>query len=189
MPRKVDPRQLKWICRPKLYIQREDKLILETEPFTDLKPAGNSAEAIELSFEPEGSFCFTMRVDFDFHAVFDQCGMILYNGSERKALFGTECRDDEITELSCTVFPGGNGDRSMRALGTGIHTIYYRAWYRGGAVRFQYSFTGKRYSDFREFRIPLKESVSLGIYACSPANSYFDCTFSGMSLQEEENSI
>ncbi|MCR4950034.1 MAG: DUF1349 domain-containing protein [Solobacterium sp.] len=185
--RQIDLKNLKWICRPQRYAEIGGKLILETEPFTDLRPAGKSAEAIELSFSPEGSFCFTMRVDFDYQGVFDQCGMILYNGKERKALLGTECMDEELTRLQCTVFHGGKGDRSLRDIGSKIRTMYYRTWYRGGAVRMQYSFSGKRYSDFREFRIDPKETVSLGIFACSPGDSYFDCTFSGMSLQEEEN--
>jgi alpha-N-arabinofuranosidase len=33
-----------------------------------------------------------------------------------------------------------------------------------------------------------ERKLKIGIYACSPGNSFFDCTFSGMTL-EEENTI
>ena len=29
-----------------------------------------------------------------------------------------------------------------------------------------------------------KEAVAAGVYACSPGDSYFDCTFSKMQLRE-----
>ena len=183
----IDPRDLAWICKPQLYLQNSDKVVLETEPFTDLKPAGRSAEAIELSLETNGSFCFTMRCDFQFRNAFDQCGMIVYEGERRKAICGTECRDAFTTCLKCIVYHDEKGDISKRDIGSLISVMYYRVWYRGGAVRIQYSFTGSRYSDLREFWIDpeSEKTISIGIYACSPANSWFDCTFSGMTLDEE----
>lgn len=183
----IDPRDLSWICKPKLFLQSSDKVVLETEPFTDLKPAGRSAEAIELSLSPNGSFCFTIRSDFEFRDSFDQCGIIIYVGSKRKAVCGTECRDAFTSSLNCIVYHNDEGDISKRAIGNKISTMYYRVWYRGGAVRIQYSFTGSRWSDLREFRTGRdnKKSISLGIYACSPSNSWFDCTFSGMTLDED----
>ena len=117
MYRDIDLKKLTWICRPKMYAESGGKLILETEPFTDLKPAGKSAEAIELSFSPEGSFCFTMRVDFDYHAVFDQCGMILYNGKEpglpvpgtgRFQGCGQDFLEGFLRDLCRVVFPVGS---------------------------------------------------------------------------------
>ena len=175
MLKRIDPRQLTWVCQPKLYILSSDKLLIETEPFTELKPQGNSAEAVEMSIMPKGSFCFSARVDFNYHNSFDQCGFILY--------------DDEKMKLRCIVYHGGAGDISVRDVGSAITRMFYRIWYRGGAVRIQYSFSGKRWSDFREFRLNHPErKLKIGIYACSPGNSFFDCTFSGMTL-EEENTI
>ena len=185
--RHVDPRDLMWICKPQLYLQNTDKIVLETEPFTDLKPAGKSAEAIELSLEPNGSFCFSMKSEFSFRGPFDQCGMIIYEGDKRKAVCGTECRSAERMTLNSIVYHDEKGDISKREIGSAISCMYYRVWYRGGAVRIQYSFTGIRYSDLREFWIDPenKKTISLGIYACSPGDSWFDCTFSGMTLEEE----
>ena len=96
----IDPRALIWICQPKLFIQSSDKVVLETEPFTELKPSGNGAEAIELSLPTHGSFCFSVKVDYQFRSAFDQCGIIIYENENRKAVIGTECRD-QFTENLC----------------------------------------------------------------------------------------
>lgn len=186
MIKRIDPRQLTWICQPKLYILASDKIMIETEPYTDLRPDGRSAEAVELSLVPKGSFCFSMRVDFDYREQFDQCGLILYEEGKRKMILGTEGYDDVSCRLNCIVYHGGRGDRSCRDIGTAISRIHYRVWYRGGAVRIQYSFAGTRWSDFREFQLKDPGNrLKIGIYACSPGNSYFDCTFSGMTLEED----
>ncbi len=186
MLKRIDPRQLTWICQPKLYILSSDKLLIETEPFTDLHPHGNSAEAIELSLVPKGSFCFSARVDFEYHEQFDQCGLILYENGKRKLVLGTELRDEEMLKLISIVYHGGRGDLAIRDIGSAVKRMYYRIWYRGSAVRVQYSFSGKRWSDFREFLLREDtEGLKIGIYACSPGNSYFDCTFSAMTLEED----
>ena len=187
MRKRIDPRSLTWVCAPQLYILSSDKIVVETEPHTDLKPAGGSAEAVELSVIPNGNFCFSARVEFEYRDAFDQCGLILYEDERRKMIIGTQYRDKENLQLHTIVFHGTEGDRSVRDIGSAIRKMHYRIWYRSRTVRVQYSFTGRRWSDFREFR--LKENhgnLRLGIYACSPGNSYFDCTFSGLTLEEEE---
>ena len=120
MLKRIDPRQLTWVCQPKLYILSSDKLLIETEPFTELKPQGNSAEAVEMSIMPKGSFCFSARVDFNYHNSFDQCGFILYEGENRKMVIGTEYHNDEKMKLRCIVYHGGAGDISVRDVGSAI---------------------------------------------------------------------
>lgn len=190
MKKIIDPRKLEWIYRPRLFIVNEDKIILETEPFTDLKPARPGAEAIELSIPAKGSFCFSACVDFEFRNRYDQCGFILYKGKEHKALFGMEYYDEESSNLQCIVYHDEYGDKSGRDIGSAIHRMYYRIWYRGGALRMQYSFTGRKFQDFRKFWLePGELDLSIGIYACSPENSSFDCTFRNMMLEENDQEV
>lgn len=186
MIRKIDPRKLKWISKPSLYLLNSERIMVETEPMTALHPRGREAEAAELSLAPSGSFCFTCRADFDFQHTFDQCGLILYRNEKRKAVISAECRNDEISRLSCIVYHNDRGDKSMRDIGSAVHSIYYRIWYRSEAVTVQYSFSGSRYTDLRKFWLHLNEddNVAVGIYACSPADSWFDCSFSKMALEE-----
>lgn len=183
---KIDANQLKWIRKPERYIVRRDSVILETEPYTDLRGHRHGAEAVELSLKPDGYFMFTVRVDFSYQGKFDQCGILLYNGSRRKAVCCTKRRNEELDELDVVVFHGKYGDRSCREIGTAIRWMYYRVWYRAGAVRIQYSFNGRVYSDVRQFRMEERNGpIRIGIYACSPQDSRFDCTFSQMELKEK----
>ncbi|MBR2812791.1 MAG: DUF1349 domain-containing protein [Solobacterium sp.] len=186
MTMRVSPRSLMWISKPALYIQNGDRLVLETEPYTDLSENSHSAEAIELNLSPQGNFNFTLKCEYAYRQQFDQCGLVIYSGKKRKAFFGTQYQDKETQELHCTVYYDGSGDRSKRPISASIQRMYYRIWYRAGAVRVQFSFNGGRFSDLREFRInPDDGVISIGIYACSPGNSYFDCTFSKMMLDEQ----
>ncbi len=180
----IDPREMKWIAEPELYILSSDKVIMETKPFTDLNTQGSSAEALQLTMHVEDTFCFTVRSEFRFRNKFDQCGIMIYNGSERKAMCGIIKHDDNVNQLACIVYHGGQGDLSCRDIGSVIDSIYYRMWYRNGDVRMQYSYGGRVYSDFRHFRLHTDDVIGIGIFACSPGNSWFDCTFSEMTLEE-----
>ena len=179
----IDATQLEWVHKPERYIISKEKVILETEPFTSLIKGKKGAEAIELSLKSLDSFCFTVRVDFEFQGQFDQCGIVLYSGKKRLAICDVKHHNDEVEELECVVFHGKYGDKSSRDIGSAIHWLYYRVWYRAGIVRIQYSFNGKVYSDVRQFiNEDTKEPIRIGVYACSPNDSSFDCTFSNMNL-------
>lgn len=181
---KIGVKDLKWIHKPERYILKEHQVILETEPFTYLSGQGHGAEAAELALNPKESFRFTVRVDFDFQKPFDQCGILLYSKKRKIAVCCTKLHTEAVDELECVVFHEGRGDRSVRSIGTAIHWLYYRVWYRRGHVRIQYSFNGSIYSDAREFRLPESvRKISAGIYACSPGDSSFNCTFSQMKLE------
>ncbi|MBR2067604.1 MAG: DUF1349 domain-containing protein [Solobacterium sp.] len=171
--------------QPKLFILNKDSLVVETEPFTDLRPMGNGAEAVEMRMLPKGNFSFSLRIQYDFKNTFDQCGITLYEGKKRKAIIGIEYYDEEITKISTIVYHGGVGDKSIRDISSGIKYLYYRVWYRGGLCRIQYSFNGDRYLDLREFALRGEGEIHPGIYACSPANSSFDCIFSKVKLEDE----
>ncbi len=187
MSEQLNVKKLEWIHKPERYILNKDKVILETEPFTEVFGKKPGAEAIEMSMQPKGNFCFTVRTDFAFHDVLDQCGIMLYDGKKRVLVCGTKHHNDEVDALECIVFHDKYGDRSSREIGTAIKHLYYRIWYREGAIRVQYSFNGTSFIDARQFHLIAKNPmISIGIYACSPHDSSFDCTFSQMEMSEEE---
>lgn len=179
----VGAQDLRWIRKPQRYILKERRVILETDPFTSLSDLRHGAGAAELALNPEENFRFTVRVDFAFQNPFDQCGILLYAHRKKIAVCCTKLHTDAVDELECIVFHDGLGDRSARSVGTAIRWMYYRVWVRRRHVRIQYSFNGNVYSDVREFRLPEPVGrLQAGIYACSPGDSSFNCTFSGMEL-------
>ena len=173
----------KWLKKPKLYIQKENSIIFETEPFTSIHEI-DKKKAPEIVFTLKKNFVFKVKCDFYFQNIFDACGITIYAGDKRKAIVGTKCQDIEANSLQAIVYHDEYGDRSKRDIASNIHTMYYRLWHRGNTIRVQYSFNGKRYRDFREFVIEDKDEYMVGLYACSPVNSIFDCTFSELVVEE-----
>ena len=184
MEKKLNLKELKWVHQPDRFVVREDKIIIETEPHTSLTLLGGSEEGVVMELVPTGNFHFSIRCDFQYKNTLDQCGIVLYDQHGRKLIVGCEMMDGEVSKIVVRVNHMDGTDRSEREIGSGIQWLYYRIWLRGGIVRVQYSFNGKRYSDLREFVIG-NDEVKLGIYACSPRNSSFDCIFSEAILDEE----
>lgn len=179
----IRARDFKWLSKPERYILQEHKVILETEPFTNLGKKKEGSRAAELVLDSRDSFRFTVKVEFDYQKPFDQCGILLYQKDKKIAVCGAKLHNDAVDELECVVFHKGRGDRSSRSIGTAIRSLYYRVWYRSGHVRIQYSFNGNVYSDVREFWLPDSvKKLKAGIYACSPGDSSFNCTFSHMDI-------
>lgn len=184
MQKHVGFNDLKWIHKPLLSVITKEKLILETEPFTNLHYNGRCAEAL---MPVEGkTYCLKMRVDYNCHNPLDQCGLVLYEGDCRKAVFGMEYHDGELSTLACTVFHSDGSDRNERNMASGIRWMYYRIWVRENLVLLEYSFNGRRFSELRRFSVDRKHRFRIGIYACSPMNSSFDCIYSEMKVLKEE---
>lgn len=184
MEKKIDMTRLRWVKRPRLSVSTPDKLIVETEPFSDLKKDGTCIEAI---MPVEGkTFCLSARCDFNYKNALDQCGLVLYEEDQRKAVVGMEYHDGELSELASNVYHSDGYDRCHRDLASGICWMYYRIWVREDTVLVEYSFNGKRYSGMRRFRINRDHQFHVGIFACSPLDSSFDCIFSEMKVMKEE---
>ncbi len=184
MEKNISLKKLKWVHEPKRSVVNDEQLIIETEPHTSLNMLGGSAEAVELEIVPKGAFHFSIRCDFQYKNPFDQSGIVMYDGDGRKLICGCEKRDGEVSKIVVRVNHLDGTDRSEREIGSSIQWLYYRLWFRGGIVRVQYSFNGKRYSDLREFVVN-GNVMKIGVYACSPQDSYFDCIFSQAVLDED----
>jgi len=173
-------RDLVWKSKPELCIVDEEKVIIETMPFTYFKKDEYLEKGAEFNLEVDGEFHFDVCVDYEFNKFMDQCGLLLYSDKKLKGVFYTTYKDEENEKLTSIVYHGDSGDVSYRDISSSINRMYYRIWYRHGTVNVQYSFTGIRYSDLRQFKADNINSISL--FACSPKNSNFDCTFKKLQL-------
>lgn len=182
----VDIHKMQWINRPPLTMQNGGRLTVETEPFTFWRHLSDLGQGCEIQLAVKDNFIFTACSEFAYNTPFDQCGFLLYTGEELKAVFGTEKKDAEYLRLNVNVFYDQGGDRSCRDVGAALTRMYYRVLYRAGACKIQYSFAGEKYTDLREFHVdPSSGITAVGMYACSPKNSSFDCTFSEINLSED----
>lgn len=183
MEKKIRFKDLEWIRKPPLSLVNEDSLILETAPHTTL--IDNTAAEASMPCDYL-SLCFTIECEFACSSAFDQCGILIYNGDSRKATYGIEYHDVELTRMLSTVFYSGGFDCSVRDIGSAIHKMFFRIWVRQDLVLLQYSFNGKEFCDFRHFHMDRDEGIRVGIYACSAMDSSFDCTFKNMTLLTNE---
>lgn len=183
---KVDFKDMKWVKEPKLYICDENRLTVETEPYTYWRSPDAKHLGSEIQYPLKGNFIFTVCTEFVYNLPFDQCGFILYNGDVQKAIVCTEKKDDEYLRLGVNVFSPDGGDRSMRDIGAALGRIFYRVIYRGGGCLIQYSFAGTRYTDLREFHVDPENGITgVSLFACSPKDSFFDCTFCEVNMTED----
>ncbi len=185
MNHQFDFEQMHWMRKPEYYLLQNGKLIIETDPFTSFHALSfDSTRTCGLMSDLMDSFCFTVRVDYKMLKDADECGIVIRKPKGKWAKAGLENRMDHF-DLACTVYGDGFGDRSCRQVGSGIQWLYFRVLYWNGNARFQYSFNGEKYSDMRWLHLASsKELVEVGIYACSPGDTGFDCTFSNMQLHK-----
>ncbi|MCR5450375.1 MAG: DUF1349 domain-containing protein [Solobacterium sp.] len=185
MKRRMNPAAMQWVNKPGMTIVSGDKLIIETEPHTSLNGLiyGSRAAAI-LELEPMKNFTLDLRADYEFHKNEDECGILLKVSDLYWCKFCLVRRGKSL-DLVCTVYRNGYGDRCVREVGDMISHMYFRVQYWNGNVRFCYSFNGDRYSDMRWLHLTTQEiTVTPGVYACSPGDSWFDCTFSEMYITD-----
>ena len=60
----LDPSALRWLRMPAMYMFDNDRLVLETEPYTTFHSLSfDSTNAFGMLLDPMTSFCFTARTD------------------------------------------------------------------------------------------------------------------------------
>ncbi len=182
---KLDTAQLAWTRKPAMFILSDDKVILETEPFSSARSTVFSrTSAFGLYFEKNTPFEFTLRMDFRFQKPEDECGLFLKADDDKWIRFALSQRLNDL-DMACDLYRQGKGDHSVITLSSGIRWMYLKMNYWNGNVRFRYSFNGERYTDMRWLDICSgKKAVQAGFFACSPGESSFDCTFTCMDIQE-----
>ncbi len=187
MKTRIHPAAMAWLHKPNMSVVSGDRLIIETEPYTSLHALSyGSHEAAGKIMGPLRHYEMKLRIDYSFNSPADECGIFIRKDTSQWCKCCVECRDGNVTDIACTVYRNGYGDRSVREIGDVIRHMYFKVIYWSGNLRIRYSFNGDVFSDLRWLHFTSEEdAVSFGIYACSPGNSCFDCTFSEMELNDE----
>jgi len=192
-----------WIFEPQKYEVLAEKVEITTEPQTDFWQRSyygfRNDNAPSLLLEAKDNFTFTTKVDFEYHNLFDQCGVILYLDSNNWFKASIEYENQQFSRLGSVVTNKGYSDWAT----TDIHLpsyIWYRLSRRGPDFLIESSFDGITFKQMRIFHLhelgdttqemgratpPLVacQSVRFGVYACSPTESSFTARFSKMSLE------
>ena len=179
-----------WTRAPQNYSVSKDKVVIETQPATDLWQRtyylfrNDNAPLLQMKTEEE-FFSFTVKTDFLSTHRFDQCGIIMYLDSDNWIKASVEYENEKFQHLGSVVTNNGFSDWSTTEIDASHKTMWYRLSRRKQDFKIECSFDGK---DFKQIRIchmfNAQKAIRVGIYACSPENSSFEATFSNPQFTE-----
>jgi len=193
----------KWVFEPKQHEVSSSFVSITTEPETDFWQRSfygfRNDNAPALQIESDENFSFTVKVSFEYKALFDQCGLIIYLDNENWFKASIEYENEKFSRLGSVVTNFGYSDWATSDIAL-PHEIWYRLSRRGPDFLIESSLNGEVFKQMRIFHLhklgettiemgrselplPANSIVSFGVYACSPSQSSFTATFSDMRLE------
>ena len=183
--------RMKWTRPPKEYIMGDGRIEIVTEPHTDLWQRtyyhfrNDNAPLLQTKTD-EKYFSFIVRTDFsDSHHRFDQCGIVMYLDSENWLKASVEYENEKFAHLGSVVTNHGYSDWATTAIPADMKTMWYRFSRREDDYCIECSRDGVDFSQMRVCHIwEGGDTISFGIYACSPEDSSFKAVFTDMRMTE-----
>lgn len=183
-------KQLQWIREPKEYLIEENRIEIVTDPFTDLWQRtyyhfrNDNAPVLQMKTN-EQYFSFTVKTQFDSKHRFDQCGIVMYLDSENWLKASIEYENDQFQHLGSVVTNQGYSDWATCEIDANIKSMWYRFSRREDDFCIECSYDGIVFKQMRICHMwNVKETISFGIYACSPEDSSFKAIFTNMEITE-----
>ncbi|MBZ9691766.1 DUF1349 domain-containing protein [Clostridium sp. M14] len=179
-----------WIFEPKTYIISDEKIVIKTEPGTDLWQRtyygfqNNNAPALLVSTK-EKEFSFVVKTQFDSNHRFDQCGVIIYQDSDNWFKASIEYQNEEYQRLGSVVTNYGYSDWATTDISAKYKQMYYRLSRRENDYCIENSYDGVNFKQMRIFHLfKASDEIRIGIYACSPEESSFNAVFTQIKFTE-----
>lgn len=183
-------KDLKWIREPKNYSITENKIVIVTEPHTDLWQRtyynfrNDNAPVLQINTD-EKYFSFIVKTEFESNHRFDQCGVVMYLDSENWFKCSIEYENEDFQHLGSVVTNNGYSDWATTVIDASIKSMWYRFSRREDDYCIESSIDGIHYSQMRIFHMwKGNGAIQFGIYACSPENSSFKATFTNMEITD-----
>jgi regulation of enolase protein 1 (concanavalin A-like superfamily) len=173
-----------WMNQPKHFVVEKNRLIIETEPGTDLWQRTyygfQNSNAPAFLQEIAGDFTFVVKTEFEESSfMYDQCGLLLYFDNENWVKVSVEYENEQFARLGSVVTNLGYSDWATTDISVDISEMFYRLSRRGQDFYIENSMDGKNYKQMRMLHMhKTSEKVKIGVYACSPLQSSFNAVFS-----------
>lgn len=179
---------LVWTRKPAQVEITRDKVLLTTQPHTDLWQRTyygfqNDSAPVLQTTTADPYFSFTVQTKFDSKVRFDQCGVALYLDSENWLKASIEYESESYQRLGSVVTNHGYSDWATTDIPAQQKEMWYRLSRRGSDYCIECSRDGKVFSQMRICHLwEGAGEISFGIYACSPEKSSFQAEFSQMEI-------
>ncbi|NUW72337.1 DUF1349 domain-containing protein [Vibrio mediterranei] len=199
----IDFTTAKWLYKPRNSEVTKGSVSITTDPETDFWQRSyygfRNDNAPALQLETTENFTFTTKVQFDYQAQFDQCGLIIYLDSENWFKASIEYENEEYSRLGSVVTNLGYSDWATSDIPL-PNEIWYRLSRRGPDFLIESSSDGQTFKQMRIFHLhqlgettadmgksnpplPAQTPVRFGVYACSPLQSSFTARFTELNIE------
>ena len=194
---KLELQDGKWLNRPPHYRITEQAVEIRTEPGTDFWQRTyygfRNDNAPALLFESDQNFTLTVKTNFTYSRLFDQCGIIIYLDGDNWFKASIEFENEQFSRLGSVVTNSGYSDWATRDIKLPTE-IWYRLSRRGPDFLIEYSLDETDFQQMRIFHLhmleetteamgkanpplPAQRAIPFGVYACSPTESSFTAHF------------
>lgn len=181
---------LKWKDSVKEYSIEENVITMQTKPYTDLWQrtyygfSNENAPALLMDSD-EKYFSFTVKTEFESKVRFDQCGIMIYQDTDNWFKASIEYENEAIQYLGSVVTNRGYSDWATTEISVDCKQMWYRLSRRESDYCIENSLDGIHFHQMRIFHLEKgADTVSFGLYVCSPGNSSFKSVFSHMEVSE-----
>ncbi len=186
----INAAHMTWTRPPKDFTVTEEQVEMITEPFTDLWQRtyyhfrNDNAPVLQWTTD-EKFFSFVVKTTFDSKVRFDQSGVVMYLDSDNWLKASVEYENEQISRLGSVVTNNGYSDWASVDVDATQKAMWFRLSRREDDFCIENSTDGETFKQMRICHMfHAAETVSFGVYACSPEDSSFRATFTDMMLTE-----
>ena len=187
---KFDINGLTWTREPREYELKDGRIIIVTEPHTDLWQRtyygfqNDNAPVLQMK-TAEKYFSFTVKTEFASKKRFDQCGIVMYLDSENWLKASIEYENDEYQRLGSVATNLGYSDWATTDIDAGVKSMWYRLSRRESDYCIECSEDGVNFKQMRICHMWKGDGeIQFGVYACSPEMSSFTAEFTYMEITD-----
>ena len=185
---KFDIDKLEWIRKPKEYFISNELIEINTMSHTDLWQKtyyhfiNENAPVLQIECSDK-YFSFVVKTTFDSKHRFDQRGIVMYLDSENWLKASIEYENEKISHLGSVVTNNGYSDWATQVIDANIKSMWYRLSRREDDYLIECSIDGINFNQMRVCHMhKANNTISFGIYACSPEDSSFTATFTNFEM-------
>jgi len=187
---KFDIAKLVFTREPESCSISEDRIEIVTKPHTDLWQRtyyhfrNDNVPVLQMETD-EKYFSFVVKTSFESKRRFDQCGVVMYLDSENWLKGSIEYENERFQHLGSVVTNHGYSDWATTEIDASVKSMWYRLSRREDDYCIECSEDGVTFKQMRVCHMHEGGGViRFGVYACSPEDSSFRATFTGMAMTE-----
>ncbi len=169
----------KWYNEPSECLY-SDGLVFNTHPYTDFWQKTHYGFQRDNGHyyvtEKTNDFSFAAHVSFSSKKLYDQCGLFLRIDQDNWLKASIEYENEQMSRLGSVVTNLGYSDWATTDISTEVKTMWYRINKNCNDILIENSYDGVNWKQMRILHLHKNtKKVWVGIYACSPLDSSFEC--------------